>query len=327
MYRLLDHHMISEIARLHTLQSRIRQTAVDRDNSLEGYLEQLPYALGAAAYSAIGLSRAQEQAVESVRARATGSNAAIQTYQLESHEYDAGAYAIDNFLDAARRAQNSIWPYLSKVLKQSVPQSLSRLAMQVESGSSKLPPLICDLIRLYWDRSGRSLKEYRDLAQHHAVVSSDGRVTLMPDGRAGIYLVLPNNPTAKDAGRLKYIDPRIDAVPYVWNTYWTLYAFVSELCHILLSFTASASKEELAVFRFKGALTLGGRIEACGVVVTDDVISNFVSLQNQLRKQLDEQLPRIDIAPTLVVPSEDSTGTLETFTVQAPIRTDPPSEV
>jgi hypothetical protein len=137
-------------------------------------------------------------------------------------------------------------------------------------------------------------------------VSSDGRITLLPDGRAAIYLVLPNNPSKKDPAKLEYLDPRIDAVPYVWYSYWDLYSFVFELTHLLLSYTTKSAVEMMA-FSFKGPLRIGGnRIDAHEPLSQNLLVTGFLRHRDDLRMRLDAELPRADIEPTLVIPERDA---------------------
>lgn len=254
-------------------------------------------ALAGAAFAALQLARAQAAAISSVRERArqVGDSRAIGIFQLEDSEVDPASFAVDCYLDAARRAQNSIWPYLSKVLGESVPKSLADIVK-----SPRFPGRIDELILDYWESSGQAVKQYRDLAQHHAVVSSDGRVTLLPDGGVGVYLVLPNNPAEKEPGKLAYLDPRIDALPWVWESYWHLYAFVYELTHVLTSYVVGP-KTMLKAMRFKGALRFGVGLDAHEPIATDHLITSHMSRRHQLEGRLDSEMPRSRIEPTLIV--------------------------
>jgi hypothetical protein len=315
-FELEEHRRISFIGPIETLRSEIRQTSAPRgtvDAGLEGQLEQLPYALAGAAFAAIRLTQAEARAVESVRGRAgrIPGTKQVGTYQLEDGEVDEASFAVDGYLDAARRAQNSLRPYLDKVLKTSAPKSLADTAKWVDQEVAPVPSRIAELIRNYWQASGKAVKEYRDLGQHYAVVSSDGRVTLLPNDRVGVYLVLPNNPAVRAAGKLKYSDPRIDALPWVWDSYWSLYAFVYELAHVLLSYV-SGSETRMLAFRFKGPLRMGRGIDAHPPIEFADVVGDLTARQAKLAERLDAELPRLGIEPTLVVPAseeaDDATG-------------------
>ena len=84
----------------------------------------------------------------------------------------------------------------------------------------------------YWEANGKKIKDYRDLSQHHAVISSDARVRVLPDEKTFYYLVLPNNPEEKNPAKLSYVNPRIDAFPFILESYTKLYLYVFELTHI-----------------------------------------------------------------------------------------------
>lgn len=302
-----DYRLISEIHHLPTLRSRIHQaTGVEAIQGTEGVLEQLPHTLAAAAHAALTLVHAEKAAIESVRASRTWDGKSVSTFQLENAEYDPAAFAVDNFLDAARRTQNAVWPYLSKVLRRSIPQSLADLLKRINAHPDFLPQRITQLLCDYWTSSGQRLKDYRDLAEHHAVVSSDGRVTLLPDGREVIYLVLPNNPFEKEPRKLAYLDPRIDALPYVWENYWVLYSFIFELTHLLLSYTTEPALEVIPIV-FKGTVRMGGpTIDAHELVQEEILVSNFLKGREELKKRLDAELPRKGIKPTLIISDEDA---------------------
>lgn len=305
------YQQISEIQHLGILQSRIHQAGVggeDAIHAVEGFLEQLPYALSAAAHSALALASAEYAAIEAVRASRHWDGKSVSTYQLEDYEYHPAAFAVDRFLDAARRAQNAIWPYLSKVLRRSIPQSFADLFKRVRFRPDLLPGRINELICDYWTGSGQRLKEYRDLSQHHAVVSSDGRITLLPDGRVAIYLLLPNNPSEKEPGRLEYLDPRVDALPYVWKSYWDLYSFVFELIHLLLSYTTKPALEVMTL-AFKGHIRMGGpRIDAHEPIDQDLLVREFLRRRARLLERLEGELPREGIQPTLIIPKRDASA-------------------
>lgn len=310
MLEIPEHRHISAIPHLGRLQSRIRLAGQEEQLSaaLEGLLEQLPHSIAAAAYAALRLARAQEEAVAAILRREEADPNTIKTFQLDATVHDPAAFAIDNFLDAGRRTQNAMWPYLSKVLRLSMPKSLSRLTNMLMSNSSRVPKRIAQPIIDYWNCSGRSLKDYRDLGQHHAVVSSDGRITILPDGRAAIYLVLPNNPTEKDTAKLKYLDPRIDALHFVWKSYWDLYALVFEVTHVLLSYTTEPEME-LATIRYKGGHRMGARdIDAHEPITKESIVSQFVVLRDKLQVRLDAELPRAEIKPTLILTPRDASA-------------------
>ncbi len=295
---------ISAIPHLAILQSRIRQSYEEQPTSqaVELAIEQLPYALDAAASALVQIAEAEGAAAESVTKRATEKVGRLCIYQLENFEYRPIAFAVDTYLDSARRAQNAMSPYLSKVLRVSIPESLSNLVARLRNSRISLPQRVHDLVESYWFQSGERLKLYRDLSQHHAVVSSDGRVALLPDGRRAVYQILPNNPWEKDLAKLCYLDPRIDALPYAIQSYCELYAFVFELTHVLLSYTTDPGFMSFT-FPFKGPLRMGSTVDGNTLVPPKVIVTTIKSLQADLTKRLDAELPREEITPALVYPT------------------------
>jgi hypothetical protein len=146
-----------------------------------------------------------------------------------------------------------------------------------------LPLQIARLIESYWDRSGERLKAYRDLSQHHGVVSSDGRIGFFPDGSPFVYLVLPNNPAEKQFAKLSYLDPRIDALPYIVNSYCELYSFAFKLADILLGHTTDTGVHTY-VWNLKGPLRLGGEVDGHRIVRVQDILTSLESLVLNLKR-------------------------------------------
>ena len=302
-----DFHLLAEIPHLALLASRIRQAAqrddVESLQAVEAALELLPYTLSMAAYALLRLARSQRDVVKSVTARTTLQPRTITTILLDQAERDVMAFAIDSFLDASRRAQNASILYLSRVLRTSLPNSLADLAEEPSTARPHVPTRVKDLIINYWRDSGALLKQYRDLCQHHALVSSDGRVTFSPAGEAVVYLVLPNNPGEASPRRLAYKSPRVDAFPYALGAYEGLYAFVFELTHLLMSYTVGPRTQLHGVF-FKGRVEAA--VEGSPPPAEREVADRLSGLRTELAARLDGELPRSDIAPTLVVPDDSA---------------------
>ena len=158
------YRQLAAIPHRHLLESRIRRAyEANNDNwsSLEGALELPPYALAAAANALLTLARAEQNAIESVRARTELTPRTILILQLEDSEYDPMAFAVDAFLESACRVQNSLWVYLSKVLRKSIPMSMVDLISKLKRGKPILPDEISSLILNCWEISGKRLRDYR----------------------------------------------------------------------------------------------------------------------------------------------------------------------
>ena len=271
---------ISLVPNLESLHSRIRQlpsSDIDQRNTFERYLEQLPYCLSSAAYALVQLWESQSNAVNRVCSKHRNQNA-ISTYGLDDSEWHSLSFALDRYLEGAHRSQNLIWVYLSKVLSISVPNSMSKLVKNLENSKLVLPEIISSSILTYWKKCGQNIKMYRDLSQHFAVVASDGRVTIMPDNQIFIYLVLPNNPSKKSPTALKYEKPRVDALPFVLDTYKILFRFICNLTQELLGFT-NKPKTELYTIAFKGPMRMSKTPQGIPVSDIEDIICQLAEIR------------------------------------------------
>lgn len=274
---------ISFIPILSALDSYLRQRpGLDPgENHLqERYLEQLPYALSASAHALIRLCELQEASAARVLGLPREPNS-ITTRQLEDYEWHDMAFAVDGFLNGARRAQNSIWVYLSKVLGLSIPTSLKDIVNSVERRKINLPDDLSKIIIQYWKTDGEKLKAYRDVSQHHAVVASDARVTVDLTGQAFVYLVLPNNPETKTASSLSYENPRIDAIPYLVDNYQSLYRFI---CEVLQNLSKEVKLSDHRVFYmgFKGVLKFTARPQGAPLIDVKRVIEELEKMPKSL---------------------------------------------
>jgi hypothetical protein len=66
-------------------------------------------------------------------------------------------------------------PYVGRTIGGSFPQSFSQYATHSEK-YRRVPDAIRELLLEYWAQDGASLKDYRDLSHHYAIVSSEVRV-------------------------------------------------------------------------------------------------------------------------------------------------------
>jgi hypothetical protein len=195
-------------------------------------LEQLPYCLDNAYYSILQVVRLQQDIAKTLKEDLPSDNLIRRI--LESSERDPIAFMIDSFLDSARRTQNALIPYLSRGLSISLPNSMDDLMKNLDKEKVSLPSSIEKQLKSYWHGHGKKLKDYRDLAQHHALVSSEGYIFRASDGAPCIYLALPNNPEEKSIARLKYNDPVIHAFLYALVEFTKLLAISYRITYLLL---------------------------------------------------------------------------------------------
>jgi hypothetical protein len=297
--------MIGQIPHLIPLSSRIRQ-ATDDDSEKqilhEFYLEQLQYTIYLSANAVISLAQLFGEAKKYFPPIGSDGKKHIGTVILPEPIKNQLCFAVDHYFDGSRRSLNAVNVFLSKTLKISVPSSFSKLIKRLNSDKIKLPERILTLVLNYWNSDGRLIKAYRDLSQHFAVISSDARAFLSPDGKILYYLLLPNNPEEKNPTKFCYEDPRIDAFPFIFESYKKLYEFIFELTHILFSYTSNEGTETVPVI-FKSPLRLGGKQKFEGHYEPniENINRRLFAKQVEIKKKLDAELPRNEITPTLIV--------------------------
>lgn len=304
------YEQLAWIPRLDLIESRIRQAERQAENSrevTEAALEQPRHALLSMAFALVSLVIAYEEAVCRIRARVESKPRTVHMLGLNEDEHRPLAFALDGYLSAARRAQNTVWVYLSKILRVSVPRSLADIIKRIESSQSNLPESLQRLIRCYWESSGLRVKQYRDLAEHHAVVSSDSRVTIAPDGQELVYFLLANNPEAKNYSDLRWQDPEVDALTFVFESFCAYRDFVIELVAILAKYTIGP-RTRWATISFKGPVRFSGSLaDLDGVQVPS--LKKLIQIMNKreeiLLSRLESELSNEAVEPTLIVINND----------------------
>lgn len=182
-------------------------------------LQRLPYSLNASHYwlTEIGCLLADLASAYTI----TPDAERISMLHIGVEHAEPIEFAIDAFLDAGRRAQNALMPYLSKSLSVSLPSSLQVVITQIEKNKSPLPQELRDALLHYWQQSGLRLKQYRDLAQHNVVVCSDVHLFRNRGGDLQVYIKLPSDPSVK-ALSVSYSEPVVHALPYVTQAFLDL---------------------------------------------------------------------------------------------------------
>lgn len=275
---------MASIPHLEVLNSRLRQSLCDepeRQRIQEFSLEQLPYSMSAAAMALVNLAKSQIDAPNSFPDFPRETNG-VGIVLLPEHVRNMMGHSIDNYFDAATRVQNSVTTYISKLLKLSVPSSMSDMIKKIENKKMILPDIINTIIMGYWQSDGLKIRQYRDLAQHFAVVSSDARLIRMPTGLNYIYIVLPNNPSEKSPINLKYETPRVDAFNYIFSSYMRLYEYIYVVTLALLRYTTATDHDETSIL-FKTPLSLGAR-PPDGHPIPD--LANMVSQINRYKDDI-----------------------------------------
>ena len=251
---------IANIPHLLVLNSRLRQglsSDPEKQRIQEYFLEQLPYSMSAAAMSLVNLAKSQIDAPTCIPDFPRDAKG-IGIVLLPEHVKNLMGHSIDNYFDSARRVQNAVTTYIGKVLRISVPASISDMVKDIKNGNLSLPENINNVILKYWEVDGSKIKQYRDLAQHFVVVSSDARLFQIPGGRDYISIVIPNNPQEKSPVRLSFENPKVDAFDYIFKSFMMLYEFVYLSTLILLSYTSATDHEEITIL-FKTPLSPGAK--------------------------------------------------------------------
>ena len=232
-------------------------------------LELLPYVLGAAGKAVSDLAAAQNRLAEEHHGRLAPNH--IQG--LGDDVRDELTYSVDGFLDAARRAQNAVIPYLRRGLRMSLPASMNKLMKALRAGRLEFPEKLGTNLDRYWTNHGERLKAYRDISQHHSLVTSDVRIFLA-DGRTAVYFVLPSNPEAKSARRLTFGSPPVHALSYLLDEF---FALVINLHWITAGLVSATPRTRFAMGVFRDGLSL-------------DMVGQMVLSPAELDAKIDELL-------------------------------------
>lgn len=246
-------------------------------------LDLLPYSLGAASLAMFDLARDQAAIVEAKSEKGDRSSIA----ELQSAERNLLGNRLDSFLDAGRKAQNAVIPYLRrKFPKLSLNPSLSKVADQLTDGKLGLPePFKSDILD-YWNNCGKLLKSYRDLGQHYLIVGTEAKVYTPREGNPGLLFCLPNNPDARAFADLRYDDPQVHVQPFVVEQFLKLHEF----CYTLLEHLLDQQVTLLACIPAFGGRTTVGKGPAyvpCPIGQIEEIVrANLKELEGRfLRRQ------------------------------------------
>lgn len=260
------------------------ESAIPKDQFREAYfyLELLPYSLGATYQAFIDYVQAERDLLTSTLANNEDKNI---IHAIGAAGRDKLSYRIDTFLEAARRTQNAVIPYISKALLVSLPSSLNDLIKRVENKKVKLPSkLALDLVG-YWNNQGRKLKDYRDLSQHHALVASEVRIFNSSEGKPAIYITLPNNPEDKNPAKLVFDNPPIQAFFYMKEQLHWLIRFCHEITTALTKPPGKIRAVSESIVS-RNPLQLGPGVQLVGhhMVTADELRHEIDKLVSQFKR-------------------------------------------
>ena len=125
---------------------------------------------------------------------------------------------VEGFLSACVKAQNALYPYIrhTKSGLRSLPSSFRHLVNNVRRGKCSVDGWLRDAILDYWDKHGKKLRDYRDLAKHKCLIISNVRVVREANSdNVGLSMLLPANPDADNPHDLDFANNGTDALRYI----------------------------------------------------------------------------------------------------------------
>ena len=117
---------------------------------------------------------------------------------------DSMSYCADSFLMFLRRACDAVILYINRCCeKRDMPRSMNDLVKNIQNWN--LDCRIRDALISYWEETGKKVRDYRDLASHHAIVLSNCLMFYhFPSGSVALRMLLPDDSSAKSPSQLRY---------------------------------------------------------------------------------------------------------------------------
>jgi len=254
-------------------------TNIDEFLRVNASLELLPYSLGAASLAMFDLARDQ---IAIVSAKAAVEKPGTISELRESQRNMLG-YRLDAFLDAARRAQNGLIPYLRRKFPDlRINKSLAKVVGHITKGTLALPePLKSDILA-YWDAHGATLKSYRDLSQHYLIVGTEAKVFVPSEGHPALMFCLPNNPSARPISNLRYDNPQVHVQDFVREQFLHLLVFCYSILEQLLDPQSTSALIPAIGGRTPLRIGLGAGTEAYPLPDVGDIENHVQSTLNKL---------------------------------------------
>jgi len=132
---------------------------------------------------------------------------------------------ISGALNSISFIQNRIPRLLSKELKMSLPASLDQF-IKYNTQKFHVENKYFQIVRRYWTKTGKRIKEYRDVEQHHFILTTD--VFLIPMPVFKLLIILPDNPEVKKPEELTY-EKKYNAMTYMEQSFENLHSCIEEL--------------------------------------------------------------------------------------------------
>jgi hypothetical protein len=119
--------------------------------------------------------------------------------------------------------QNKIFPLLLPALgfKQSPPSSFHEAMKHLDTYN--LPRPVKQKTLSYWQKTGQTARQYRDIAEHHYYLLARTYYQFTPDEKVLIYL--PDDPNQKSHKKYSF-DKKIDCIAYLEQSFLALCQYV-----------------------------------------------------------------------------------------------------
>ena len=203
----------------------------ERFRNTKANLEQLPYSLGGMSYALFEFIRLQAEIVK-IFAPKQG----IRRW-LPPDATDRLSYMLEAFFDHAYRTVLAVKPYLcERYSLDDGALDVSMLDVKMKKLLAKVPDLgVRNLSEEYWKNHGKTIKAYRDFAQHYAMLASDCAIFVDEEGTPVLYIAILKNPVkVKEEGAKPSYDPPEHALPYMCEVFYETIRFVNRLSLRLL---------------------------------------------------------------------------------------------
>lgn len=132
---------------------------------------------------------------------------------------------ISMVLNSISFIQNRIPRILSKELKKSLPASLEQF-IKGNNIKYRVENKYFQIVRRYWVKTGKRIKKYRDVEQHHFILTTD--VFLSSNPKFNLLVMLPDNPEVKQPEKLTYVK-EYNAILYMEQSFENLHSCIEDL--------------------------------------------------------------------------------------------------
>jgi hypothetical protein len=261
----------------------------DRDDELE--FERLPYFLNCAFRATASFL----EAGRSIGMRLAPADGSVMPF-VAGDDLASLCIHLESFFSMCVKAQNAFIPYFRafQTKKTTLPASLNRLTKQLAQKTTTIDQWLDTALMDYWTHHGSKLRDYRDFAEHYALIFSTPLIHRMDTG-VRIRLLLPVNPETKAPHNLVFT-PEIHAVQYVTLELRALFMFADQLIAQLFSRYPDLNKHSVApggVLQFRPPLRFGSRcsdVNFCAIPEEADLLAQQRGARVGNESQVADQL-------------------------------------